>query len=202
MEISIAVGWALMSFVLHFGGTSGLILIASFAAYKDWDVLLGFWITYVNVYFLIQTVQILLTAFIFIQILRYGLNPSRHPSPKTSDEFPVGPLFFPCRTDHARLTPTKHKFSYSYLFVGVPVPWSGNSSGMIACDDESVEPWYMRALSALSFGFGGNGAWWSVNGDDYLGRGHHEDGLHGKLRTYLESQVGVFSKEIASFRLT
>lgn len=202
MEISTAVGWTLISLVLHFGGTSGLVITTSFAAYKNWDDLREFWIAYVNVYLLIHTSQIFLAAFVFVQLLRYGLNLSRHSSPRADDEFPVGPLFFPCRTDHARLTPTKHKFSYSYLFVGVPVPWNGNSGGMIACDDGIVEPWYLRLLTALSFGFGRNGAWWSVNGDDYLGRGHEEDGLQGKLRTYLKTLVGVFSKHVGSFRLT
>jgi hypothetical protein len=60
---------------------------------------------------------------------------------------------------------------------------------MISEDDgKELAPWYMRLLS-LNPGR----AWYTINGDDYLDRGHVEGGLQGKLKKYLEGQVRVQS---------
>ena len=83
--------------------------------------------------------------------------------------------------------PSKHGFGYSYLLTGVPVGWEGSVGGMISEDDGKEQaPWYLRLFS-LNPG----DAWYTVNGDDYLNRGHVEGGLQGKLRKYLEGQVCV-----------
>ena len=91
---------------------------------------------------------------------------------KTSN--PLRPLIFPCRTAHTRLFPQKHSFSYSYLLVGVPVGWRGSVAGMLSVDG-SVN----KEIKA----------WFSVNAENYLHRGHGDDGLDGKLSLYLKSQV-------------
>ncbi len=86
------------------------------------------------------------------------------------------PVIFPCRTSHTRLFPKKHSFSYSYLFVGIPVGWRGYISTVLSADLKTlrVQP--------------GNG-WFDVDSADYLSRGENPHGLQGKLDEYLESQV-------------
>jgi hypothetical protein len=70
--------------------------------------------------------------------------------------------------------------------VGIPIGWKSSVGGMISSDDSShMSPWYMGLLSLKP-----TGAWYTVNGDDYLGRGHAADGLEEKLRNYLQGQVG------------
>jgi hypothetical protein len=60
---------------------------------------------------------------------------------------------------------------------------------MISEDDRKEQAaWYIRLLS-----FDPGRAWYTINGDDYLGRGHMEGGLQGKLKKYLEGQVYVQS---------
>lgn len=55
---------------------------------------------------------------------------------------------------------------------------------MILSDDELVcTPWYQRLFSSKP-----GSAWYKVNGDDYLARGHVDGGLRGKLDAYLLSQ--------------
>lgn len=191
MEITTAVGWGLLCLISGFGRRTDFALLLYFWAYRDWEVLKQLWTSYIDTSILIHGFEIVVSVFIFIQVTRYILNLSSKDSVIQKDEFPVGPLLFPCRTDHARLVPTKHTFTYSYLFVGVPVRWKGNHGGMVSCDDKA-SPWYMSVLSMLSFGLGGTGAWWSVNSDDYLGRGQ-DNGLQGKLRTYLETQVSLLN---------
>ena len=91
--------------------------------------------------------------------------------------------------------PTKHGFKYSYLLVGIPIGWRGSVGGMIAADVEEKEvSWYSRLLSLQS----GN-AWYRVNGDDYLKRGHVEGGLQGKLHQYLESEVSILLLGIVTY---
>ncbi|OWP01756.1 hypothetical protein B2J93_2348 [Marssonina coronariae] len=78
----------------------------------------------------------------------------------------------------------KHSFAYSYLLVGIPVGWQGSVGGMISVDsDEKPRTWF-QWLSVM----GNTGAWFTINGDDYLERGHVEGGLDGKWRRYLEGQ--------------
>lgn len=60
---------------------------------------------------------------------------------------------------------------------------------MLSEDDvKEPAPWYTRLFS-LNPG----GAWYTVNGDDYLDRGHVECGLQGKLKKYLQGQVCIQS---------
>jgi len=113
------------------------------------------------------------------QVLRY-VNGIQGPSTST-DEFPAKPMIFRCATSHTRISPKKHSFNYSYLLVGVPVGWKGSVGGMLSADDERENSSWLWAKPGK--------AWHVVNGDDYLGRGHSADGLRGKLRDYLKSQV-------------
>jgi len=96
-------------------------------------------------------------------------------------------LLFPARTTHARMFPTKHSFSYSYLVVGVPVGWQGTAGGMVSVGIDkgwslsswlSLKPWARRG-------------WYTVNPGDYLERGKAELGLRGKLDAYLVAQVRI-----------
>ena len=89
------------------------------------------------------------------------------------------PLLFPCRTSHTRMFPKKHSFSYSYLFVGIPIGWRGSAGTLLSADMESL-PWN---------GWGRWRAWFSVESADYLERGDSVHGLRGKLDSYLETQV-------------
>lgn len=92
---------------------------------------------------------------------------------------PLKPLVFPCRTSHTRLFPKKHSFSYSYLFVGVPVDSEGSTNGIISADSKSSPLFDSKRERA----------WFSVESADYLNRGDSPSGLHGKLDDYLRSQV-------------
>ena len=96
------------------------------------------------------------------------------------------PLIFPCRTTHTRMFPKKHSFSYSYLFVGIPIGWQGSVGSFLSADLESSYGRIQRFQSALK-------SWFSVEAQDHLGRGTNSDGLRGKLKTYLISQVGFWS---------
>ena len=94
------------------------------------------------------------------------------------------PLVFPARTTHTRFFPKKHSFSYSYLLVGVPVRWHGGVDSFLSVDLPTQpsfrKPWYRRA-------------WFSISPVDYLERGCENLGLHGKLQSYLKTQVGYDS---------
>ena len=98
-------------------------------------------------------------------------------------------MLFPSRTNHTRLFPKKHSFSYSYLLVGIPVGWQGSAGGMLSADVETVRRSLLSTLLSVRPG----GAWYTVHADDYLARGHVAAGLRGKLEDYLSSQVGPHS---------
>ena len=87
------------------------------------------------------------------------------------------PLMIPCRTTHTRLFPAKHSFSYSYLLVGIPVGWTGRAGTILSADR------HLRPLPGDT-----RRTWFSVEAEDYLERGSHPEGLHGKLFQYLRSQ--------------
>ncbi|KIX00820.1 uncharacterized protein Z518_09885 [Rhinocladiella mackenziei CBS 650.93] len=87
----------------------------------------------------------------------------------------LGPRIFPCRTTHRRLFPSKHSFSYSYLLVGFPIGWRGSAGSLLSSEPGQT-------------GLGSLKTWFSVHAEDYLERGHHVDGLAGKLRDYLRTQ--------------
>lgn len=80
------------------------------------------------------------------------------------------PLILPCRTTHSRMFPKKHSFSYSYLFVGMPVGWSGCYGSLLSADASQKRGWF------------------HVDPADFLARGDGHLGLRGKLDAYLESQ--------------
>jgi hypothetical protein len=100
-------------------------------------------------------------------------------------DFIAKPMLFPCQTNHTRFFPKKYTFSYSYLLVGAPIGWRGSVGGMVSADTEQdSRAWYYRIFSLKA----GN-SWYVIDGDYYLGRGHSESGLRGKLDEYLISQV-------------
>jgi len=179
--------WPLLplAFVLFFGEALDIIVLFAFGTYQNWQPVQRILHLYLNPTIIIDFTKAATVLFLLIQLTRYILGLKRYSSP--SDDFPVKPLFFPCRTSHVRMFPTKHGFGYSYLLTGVPVGWKGSVGGMIS-EDAGKErlPWYLRLFS-LNPG----GAWYAVNGGDYLDRGHAEGGLQGKLKKYLEGQVST-----------
>lgn len=164
-----------------FGSSFDIILITAFKSYEYRDSVQQFIQTHINPAILIHVSKYVTTLFVTLQLTRYILGLVR--SESSGREFPVKPLLFPCQTSHVRMFPKKHGFSYSYLMVGIPVGWNGNAGGMISSEEEK-DSWYSRWFSLKP-----GQAWWTVNSDQYLGRGHAEDGLAGKLREYLHSQV-------------
>ncbi|PQE27378.1 dna-binding wrky domain-containing protein [Rutstroemia sp. NJR-2017a WRK4] len=120
--------------------------------------------------------------FILAQTIRY-VRGLRAKDTHTKDIF-LKPMFFPSMTSHMRLYPTKNAFSYSYLLTGVPIGWTGSSGGLIAADDAAdASPFYWKLLCLQPMR-----AWFSVNGDAYLDRGHVLGGLEGKLKKFLHHQ--------------
>ena len=93
------------------------------------------------------------------------------------EEALLAPLLIPSRTTHSRLIPAKHAFSYSYLFVGIPVDFRGHVRNILSVD--SPRP-----------------AWFSIDSSDYLNRGNSPAGLEWKLKRYLHSQ-SVTDKDYA-----
>lgn len=112
-----------------------------------------------------------------VKRLQWDLDNGRYIS--QYDFSSLKPILFPCRTSHTRVFPQKHSFSYSYLFVGIPVGWRGWISSILTADLKTL-PWRGRKPR--------NG-WLNVDSADYLARGDSVHGLRGKLDTYLESQV-------------
>jgi len=136
-------------------------------------------VSYVNHVIVTKFAYTATYVFLLFQVFRY-VNGLRATSTST-EGFPANPMIFRCATSHTRISPKKHSFTYSYLLVGVPVGWKGSVGGMLSADDEEKKSsWFSMKPS---------GAWHVVNGDDYLGRGRSVDGLRGKLRAYLQSQV-------------
>ncbi|SMY19213.1 unnamed protein product [Zymoseptoria tritici ST99CH_1A5] len=75
--------------------------------------------------------------------------------------------------------PKKHAFSYSYLFVGVPVGLQGRVGGGNVLSVDSTRP-----------------AWFDVRSEDFLSRSTAQQGLGEKLKRYLHSQ-GVTDRDYA-----
>ncbi|KAE9378562.1 hypothetical protein N431DRAFT_435627, partial [Stipitochalara longipes BDJ] len=179
-----------LAVILFFGKVFDIIVLFTFGIYQNWQSVQRFLESYLNPTIVIDSAKAATALFVLLQLTRYVLGFKR--SSSHSDDFPVKPMFFPCRTSHVRMFPTKHGFGYSYLLTGVPVGWEGSVGGMISEDaGKGQMPWYLRLFS-LNPG----GAWYTVNGDDYLDRGHVEGGLQGKLEKYLEGQ-GVNPKQYA-----
>jgi len=97
------------------------------------------------------------------------------------------PLLFPCRTKHTRLFPKKHSFSYSYLFVGIPVGWKGCIGSLLSADLQSLGG---KDINSEGYSKWGK-SWFSVDAADYLSRGEAHLGLEGKLHAYLRTQVSL-----------
>ncbi|KAG4414875.1 hypothetical protein IFR04_012013 [Cadophora malorum] len=175
--------WGLLPLtgVLLFGKSLDVALLIIFTLIRKWDEARNI-TSLVNRTIVIALLTIPTSLFILLQVLRYVRDLQQ--SSSTCTEFPVKPMLFPSETAHVRLFPTTHGFKYSYLLVGIPIGWRGSVGGMISADVEEKEvSWYSRLLSLQP----GN-AWYRVNGDDYLKRGHVEGGLQGKLHQYLESE--------------
>ena len=98
---------------------------------------------------------------------------------RTRKDDSLKPLIFPCRTNHTRFFPKKHSFSYSYLFVGIPVGWCGSVGLFLSADIQLTKESVKSPENA----------WFSVDSSDYLARGESRSGLRGKLDAYLRSQV-------------
>lgn len=101
---------------------------------------------------------------------------------------PLKPLIFPCRTSHTRMFPKIHSFSYSYLFVGIPVGWQGSLGRLISADLEG----HSTGIETSKAYRQRQNSWFTVEAADYLNRGSQARGLKGKLDDYLKSQVCRF----------
>lgn len=93
------------------------------------------------------------------------------------EDFVLPPLLIPSRTTHSRLFPAKHAFSYSYLFVGIPIGFRGHVGSVLSVDHPQRK-------------------WFDVQSTDYLDRGKAYLGLGEKLKRYLHTQ-GVTDREYA-----
>ena len=114
---------------------------------------------------------------------REAQGPAKEPHNRPKGSDPLRPLVFPCRTTHTRLFPKKHSFSYSYLFVGIPVGWRGSVGSFFSADLKSLSLKDPRQKQG----------WLSVESADYLNRGDDVHGFQGKLDSYLRSQVSLTS---------
>ena len=146
---------------------------------------LGHWELYWSFFLPLIFTDLLIRAVYFTHEWYQGRWQRKAQSPKVEQDDqpqspnPLKPLIFPCRTAHTRLFPKKHSFSYSYLFVGIPVGWRGSNGSFLSADRASLpsndgRPWK---------------GWLSVESADYLNRGDDACGLQGKLDSYLRSQV-------------
>lgn len=145
---------------------------------------------YTNSTSIIKITTASVISFGIIQCLRFIISLRSESS--SSAGFSMKPMLFPSQTFHTRFFPEKHSFKYSYLLVGIPIGWKGSIGGILSVDTgKEISPWYRRLLSMKT-----GGAWYTVNGDDYLERGHVEGGLRGKLDAYLISQVYIFEPAI------
>jgi len=188
MALSIAFSPALIPLGLfsYFWTSTDLFLFFLFSFIRKQHAILDF-LACINPTSVTHIIAASATLWLSVQVLRLyaGLNACSSPA----DDFPAKPMFFPCRTAHTRIFPTKHSFSYSYLLAGVPVGWEGSTGGMLSSDIENQPTsWYRRVFSLKPYS-----PWFTVDGDDYLERGHVNGGLKEKLQNYLHSQVSTLS---------
>lgn len=158
-----------------FGTVNDAYVIAAVALWKRWQRgqgLVPLWLD-----------SLCDSSLVFPAALALGLSYlawrwTQYSKPTTSGEAagPLKPLLFPCQTTHTRLFPKKHSFKYSYLMVGIPVGWEGDSGGMIATGPPGIA----------------RKGWYQVHSADYLERGSGHLTLREKLDTYLTSQVRPF----------
>ena len=130
---------------------------------------------------------------IFYCLLVYRRRSSQPPSAGGGNDsldyhsmLKLKPLIFPCRTSHTRIFPRKHSFSYSYLFVGIPIGYQGSSGSLLSVGGEKSfldEDKKSKHTSNTTKSF------FHIEAADYLSR-ENSPGLEGKLHAYLRSQVG------------
>lgn len=191
MAVNFAFPLALVALgvIIRYGTSLDIILLSSCVFIRKQNIILELVDNYIDFATVITASKVgaaLSTLLGLLQFIRFfrGLTQS---SP-FQDGFPAKPMFFPCRTSHTRMFPTKRTFAYSYLLAGVPIGWKGSAGGMVSADEETkLVPWYKRVVSLKPFG-----AWFSVNGDIYFERGH--EGLETKLHNFLRSQVSDISR--------
>lgn len=122
-----------------------------------------------------------LTTYWLVRSMRSEGKPRVISSPEeiqhTYHQSSLKPLIFPSRTTHTRMFPSRHSFSYSYFYVGIPIGWHGSVKNILSAD-------------CL-----GSNAWFHVSAADYLERGLPGLDLKQKLAHYLASQ----SEDIESF---
>lgn len=85
------------------------------------------------------------------------------------EEALLPPLLLTSRTSHSRIFPKKHAFSYSYLFVGVPVGMHGRVANVLSVDSQRA-------------------GWFNVRAADYLNKGDSDSDLSRKLKHYLHGK--------------
>lgn len=107
-------------------------------------------------------------------------------SPGHHSMLKLKPLIFPCRTSHTRIFPRKHSFSYSYLFVGIPIGYQGSSGSLLSVGGEKT---FVDEAQKSKHIFNTTKSLFHIEAADYLSRGNSL-GLEGKLHAYLRSQVG------------
>ncbi|KAM3425601.1 hypothetical protein BST61_g7548 [Cercospora zeina] len=94
------------------------------------------------------------------------------------DEALLPPSIIPSRTTHSRMFPKRHSFSYSYLFVGVPVGFTGRIGSVLSVDSPRA-------------------GWFDVRAADYLHRSDEDQHtLSEKLGRFLHTK-GVTSRDYA-----
>lgn len=149
----------------------------------------SFWIVTVIIFFSIAI------YYLVSSLLRKGVFISQHEyegkrTMKEAGSFDFShlkPLVFPCRTSHTRMFPKIHSFSYSYLFVGIPIGWKSSRGHSISTNVESL-PAEADAINAYQQK---QKSWFTVEAADYLNRGNHARGLKGKLEDFIKSQVCI-----------
>lgn len=179
-----SLGFILIAGILGYGSQTDVAIILFLVSVKKRDAIQAF-ANHLDLAIVLTT----LTLYVLFQLYRYTNALQQISSPC---ELPVKPMLFPCETAHQRLFPKKHAFAYSYLLVGIPVGWRGSVGGMISSDVETKPESRISRLLSLK----NRAAWYTVNSDDYLERGHVEGGLEMKLRRYLKSQVSWPSRHL------
>jgi hypothetical protein len=169
---------ALATTSLYFASRLEMYLALVFVILRNWASVTQFLPSFSTSVLLILAGAV---AFVFVQISSLsGSNSTTH---DVEDEGPK-PMFFPCTTAHTRLFPKVHSFSYSYMWSGIPIGWTGSIGGMLAGDQ--VTTGFRPSLKNRT----GN-AWFTIDADEYLERETAPNGLRGKLDQFLEHQVSI-----------
>lgn len=186
MEMAVDIAFDLtfipLGIICYYGTYLDILVLFAFGYIRKQEVILDFLDKRIDPATVINTFTFGGVLFAIHQVTKVFLGFNQIYSQENG--FPAKPMFFTCRTNHIRMFPAKHAFSYSYLMVGIPVGWKGSVGGMLTVDSEN-EPtsWYRRWFPVK--------AWFTVNSDDYFERGHVNGGLDEKLRNYLHSQVRI-----------